>query len=563
MLVCNLVFQPIIRLIHTIVAVVEYVLRAICRVITELVNVIKQVLKYVCKNVVRTVCGAVCGVVCGICDFFCGIFGCDCGCKNVCNNVCKVVTDLVCGWTYVLEAVLDFVTRLVCTYILQAIIKLLHIIEAFVTMVLTWVCTLVDLFIRWLLCWTYLAELPDRIFGSTRQRRFKVAPKIVRNRDGYSDWFVFINSPDAAGAIDQTILRYILSDEGRPLLPIANRGGSITYAEVQTEGDVITGKLRQGDDGAIVAGRPFLYYPDKVMEIASHLFGDIFASSGTDNGTGTDFSENLFTYSPNVQAWLAGDNKLPTNNYNLWNNKYTNPSAGDYFGDQSIADMGVRVDTDATCNRPTNTFLHLVNGGTQFTPTSTSVAETLTCDAGQVLAFDDVNFLMVNKDSDANAVTTYFVSKFKANDSHVGCNDLLGFTTTTFSSDAGSPLFVSQRVLTFSADTNRMMSRVVESVSGTTSSIVRVAETYVHEIGHQSGLLHDDDLPDCHDSTTLNIAKVIAPGASVRRAFTRLQWCLVRTTWYVTSSSLTPWVQAAELPDSGTQPQPVPGGPIP
>lgn len=562
MLVCNLIFQPIIRLIHTIVAVVEYILRAICRVVTELVNVLKQVLKYICNSVVRTVCGAVCSVICGICDFFCGIFGCDCGCRNVCNNVCKVVTDVVCGWTYVLETVLDFVTRLVCTYILQAIIKLLHIIEAFVTMVLTWVCTLVDLFIRWLLCWTYIAELPDRLLGSTRQRRFKVAPKVVPNREGYSDWFVFVNSPDAAGAVDQT-LRYILSDEGRPLLPVAERSGFITYAEVQTKGDVITGKLRKGDDGGMVAGRPFMYYPEKVLEIGSHLLGDIFASSGTDNGTGTDFSENLFTYLPNVQAWLAGDNKLATNNYNLWNNKYTNSAANDYFGDQSIADMGVRVDTDATCNRPTNTFFHLVNGGIQLTPPSTSVAESLTCDAGQVLAFDDVNFLMVNKDGDANAITTYFVSKFQAADSHVGCNDLLGFTTTTFSSDSGAALFVSMRVLPYSADTNRMMARVVENISGNTSAVVRVAETYVHECGHQSGLLHDDELPDCHDDTALNISKVMAPGASVRRAFTRLQWCLVRTTWYVTSSGLTPFVQAAELPDSGTKPKRIPGGPTP
>jgi len=38
------------------------------------------------------------------------------------------------------------------------------------------------------------------------------------------------------------------------------------------------------------------------------------------------------------------------------------------------------------------------------------------------------NFLMLNKDSDSSAVTTYFVSKYDANDSSVGCNDLLGYT---------------------------------------------------------------------------------------------------------------------------------------
>jgi hypothetical protein len=389
-----------------------------------------------------------------------------------------------------------------------------------------------------------------------------VAPKVVPNRSGYSAWFVFVGNRNAAGAVDQNALTWILSDEGRPLIPVVGRGGGVTYAELETEGDVITGALRQGDDGRIVTGRPFLYYPYKVMEIASHLFGDICASSGTDDGSGTDFSENLFTYQRNVQAWLAGDGKLASNNYNLWNNKYTNPAASDYFGDQSIGDMGVRVDTDATCSRPTNTFLHLVNGGIEYAPPNTSVAEELTCDAGQILSFSDQNYLMLNKVGNGSAVTTYFVSKFEANDSHVGCNHLLGFTTVTFLDDAGSPLFVASRVLPWSRDTNRMMATIVESVSANASAIVRVAETYVHECGHQSGLLHDSDLPDCHDDTTLHITKIMDPGGTVRRAFTRLQWCLVRTTSYVTSTGLSPWTQAGELPDSGTKPSPTPSGPV-
>ena len=162
---------------------------------------------------------------------------------------------------------------------------------------------------------------------------------------------------------------------------------------------------------------------------------------------------------PNVQSWLAGDGKLASNNYNNWNGKYTNPAASDYFGDMSIPDMGVRVDTDATCSRPTNTFLHLVNGGIQFTPPNTGIAEEMTCGAGQSLTFDETNFLMLNKDSDGSAVTTYFVSKYSASESSVGCNDLLGYTIVT-AEGSGSPLFVAMKVLAFEADTNRMMSRI-------------------------------------------------------------------------------------------------------
>jgi hypothetical protein len=112
------------------------------------------------------------------------------------------------------------------------------------------------------------------------------------------------------------------------------------------------------------------------------------------------------------------------------------------------------------------------------------------------------------------------------------------------------------KVLPFSEDTNRMMATIVGNISSRSAAIVRVAETYLHELGHQCALLHDEDAPDCEDDTTLHITKVMHPGGSVRRAFTRLQWCMIRTSWYVTRRSLVPFVQAPELPDSDTVPPP-------
>lgn len=555
-LVCSLVLQPVIQLIFIVVSVIEYILLAICRLVTELAEVAKQVLRWLCKNVVRTVCDAVCGVVCGICDFFCGFFGCDCGCRNVCETICRTVTEVVCGWTYVLEVVLEYVTRFVCNYIIQAIIRLINLVVTFVTMVLTWVCSLIDLVIRWLLCITRLTELWDKVLGDTRERRFRVAPRIVRNRAGHSAWFVYVGNPDATGNVDQNALVYILSDEGRPLLPVVDRTtGSIGYFEVETRGSVITGRLRRGRDRELVPGRPFLYYAHKVMEIASHLFGDIFATSADDDGTGTDIRRNLFTYQPNVQAWLASvsASALTANHYNNWSNKYTSSGASDYFGDQTISDMGVRVDTDDTCSHPTNTFLHL-STPVEFPPANTAVAEDMGCGAGQTLTFDETNYLMQHR-HDGFSIATYFVSRYDKNDSHVGCNDLLGYTTVTFEGNSG-PLFVTSSVLEFDEDTNRMMSRIVRNIRAT--AIVRVAETYIHELGHQSGLLHQEDDPDCADPTTLHIARMMNPGASVRRAWSRMEWCLIRGTPYVTARSLTPFTQAPELPDSGSQPQPQP-----
>jgi hypothetical protein len=549
-LVCQLVFQPVIRLIQVVVSVVEWILVQVCAVIQQAVEVITWVLAYVCNTVVKNVCDSVCSVVCGICDFFCGIFGCDCGCENVCNSICNVVTSVVCGLTYILQTVLEFVARLICNYILQAIITLLNVIEAIVTMVLTWVCTLIDVGIRWLLCITYIAD----IFDNTSQRRFRVAPKIVPNSQGYSDWFVYVGNPGPRGTVDQNTRGYVLSDTGRPLLPVADDSGDIAYFEVATDGDFITGELVQGDDGrGHVVGQPFLYYPYKVIEIASHLLGDIFASDPSDDGRGTDFRKNLLTYNPNVQAWLDADGHLASNNYNAWLGKYTSPGLADYFGDGSISDMGMRVDRDATCSHPANAFLHLIDS-ISLTAGNTDIAEAMTCGASQTLSLDETNFLMLNKD-DGSAVTTYFVSKYNPDESSVGCNDLLGYTVVTFDDDSG-PIFIARRILPFAADTNEMMTRIVENISGENQDIVRVAETYLHECGHQCGLLHDTDAPDCENATTLHISKLMNPGGEVRRAYTRAQWCMVRTSSYMTGDSLSPFTQAPELPDSGSVPNP-------
>jgi hypothetical protein len=548
-LVCQLVFQPVIRLIQVVVSVIEWLLVQVCQIFQDAVEVVTWVLAYICNTVVQNVCNSVCSVICGICDFFCGIFGCDCHCENVCNSVCNVVTNVVCGWTYLLQTVLEFVMRLVCNYIIQAIIVLLNLVEAIVTMVLTWVCTLIDVGIRWLLCLTYIAE----IFDSTEQRRFRVAPKIVPNTKGYSDWFIYVNNPGPRGTVDQNTQGYVLSDMGRPLLPVVDDSGDIAYYEVATEGDFITGELVQ-DEGhrGPVPGQPFLYYPYKVIEIASHLFGDIFATDPSDDGRGTDFHKNLLTYNPDVQAWLDSDGRLPSNNYNAWTGKYTSPGS-DYFGDGSIPDMGMRVDTDPACSHPTNAFLHLIDG-VALTAGNTDIAENMKCGTGQTLTFDETNFLMLNKD-DGSAVTTYLVSKYNPDEASVGCNDLLGYTVVTFD-DGNGPVFVQKKVLPFVTDTNEMMTRIVENISGENQNIARVAETYLHECGHQCGLLHDSDPPDCENDTSLHISKLMNPDGDVRRAYTRAQWCMVRTSPYMTGDSLSPFTQAPELPDSGSIPNP-------
>src|SRR5258708_13543008 len=124
-------------------------------------------------------------------------------------------------------------------------------------MILEWGWWLIGLLIRWLLCWTYIAE----IFNNTEQRRFRVAPKIVPNNKGYSDWFVYVNNPGLRGTVDQNAQGYILSDTGQPLLPIVNDSGDIAYYQVATEGAFITRELKRGARDGYFHGHPLLHTP--------------------------------------------------------------------------------------------------------------------------------------------------------------------------------------------------------------------------------------------------------------------------------------------------------------
>lgn len=565
-MLCKLVSEPVIKFIQFVISVIENILELICNLIKQIINIVSQVLQYICNTIVQTICGAVCNVICGICSFFCWIFGCDCHCDTFCQSVCNVVTTVLCGWTWIIKNILQAIVVLICDYIIKAIIALLNLIEMVVTAILEWICVLGDDLGRLILCGTRIADLRD----STDPRVLQVAPKIVPNDQGYSDWFVYVNNPTANG-VDQTQRGYILSDQGRPLTAQVDPGsGAISYYEVETDGDIITGTLKQ-DAGNYVPGQPFLYYAYKVLEIASHLLGDIFATSPGDNGQGADFHQNLYTYNPNVQNLLAQQSQLKANNYNAWPGKNSQTNAPNdrtpFFGDGSISDMGTRVDTDATCSRPTNTFLELVNGQIEFTPGNTEVAENMTCDFWETLHIDDTNFMMQNKDGDANAITNYLVSRYNPDDSQVGCNQFLGYTVVTFDGQK-TPLFILQKVLPFVADTNTMMASIVGNISGKgddvqagmfdisvvghNADIVRVAETFVHETGHQCGLTHVSGNPDCWNSATLNIAKVMDPDGTNRRSYSRWSWCMIRTSPYVTSDNMTPFTQAAELPDSGT-----------
>ena len=211
----------------------------------------------------------------------------------------------------------------------------------------------------------------------------------------------------------------------------------------------------------MVPGRPFLYYAHKVMEIASHLFGDIFATNAGDDGTGTDFHRNLFTYQPNVQSWLAANGALPQQPLQRLERQVHEPGRIGLF----------RRPDDQRHGRARRHRRHL-QPSNQHVPAPVDghpvPAAEYRCRGGHGLWRGPDADLRRDQLPDAApargfSIATYFVSRYDKNDSHVGCNDLLGYTTVTFEGNGG-PLFVAARCSHTSADTNRMMSRIVQNI---------------------------------------------------------------------------------------------------
>jgi len=216
-----------------------------------------------------------------------------------------------------------------------------------VTMVLTWLCSLVDDGVRWLLCLTYAAEIFNkRIRGVSGSR-----PRSVRNSEGYSDGRL-CQQRGRERERRQNLQGYILSDEGTPS-PGRLRSGAIVYYAVR----------RRGHDHEPSEARPRRLPTSRVGHSVLRVqgdrdrkppAGDAFANAPGDDGRGTDPAKNLHTLQLE-RASVAGQRAhARPQQLQRWPDKFANP-AGSYFGDGSISDRACRVDTDSTCSHPDET----------------------------------------------------------------------------------------------------------------------------------------------------------------------------------------------------------------
>jgi hypothetical protein len=620
--VYRLIFQPLISVLGVIIAISENVLGTVCSMTTSIADLLTNIFEWVSDDMVPYVCKHVS-------DFICTLYGI-CDAKHRCRHVSDYISDLVINGARGLMYTLRWITQqsviLICNYIIQYILIVLNYIDAIVSISLIWVGISIDTGIQAILCWTHIAEF----YNNRRPRYFKITPKIVPNDQGHSDWFIYVsndigttvatnsvptvagpttiiipkgNTTIAAGSTTDQITtesvtnpdgtteqlpsftssavdrdnKYILSDKGKPLRPHII-DGICTYYEVavDTTSGNITGSFAFHIDPITlvrsrIQGFPLLYYPYKIIEIADHMFSNIFGTNGLEVGSATythnppftpaptgysdPYTLNLLTYKPRTQAQLgtgfassltAGQfaDQLTHNVYANWTDKFsggfTTAAAGTVSGYQE--DIGTRVSRDGCCNHRTNTSFNLTTD-ISYTPPSTSCAEKLGCGSGLALTFDQTNFLVSNKDNDDTVITTYFVNKYQTDEASLGCSDLLGYTINRFSDVVGdlgggtqTNLFVSltPNIFVYSPNKNIMMATVVNDIiNNGTLAMIGIAENFIHGIAHQCGLLTQTDKPVCNNPT-LNVSKIMNPHELIRRVFSRMEWCMIWNSDYVT-----------------------------
>lgn len=112
-MICHLVFDPVVMIVRTIVAVVTTILRTVCEWVSTVVTTIKEVVEKVCSWLPWPL-------------------------STICNWVTKLIEVVETVWEWV------------CREIVERIITLIEVITEYVIYVLRWVCFFIDwILVRW------------------------------------------------------------------------------------------------------------------------------------------------------------------------------------------------------------------------------------------------------------------------------------------------------------------------------------------------------------------------------------------------------------------------------
>lgn len=205
----SLIGRKLIKLLKLLVWGLKYLACIVCSLLRKLVCNLTSTLDNLCEVVTRKACGwSMC------CCFFMS--------KKTKNRVTDVVVEFVCCWVRVLTKILETFEKTLCELLPNCYFHVLDYFVAVVVLVLTWVTKTVDAFVTWVMCLTYLNDGVNKLSSvlNGEERLLTLAPTIVVDKNGYSDWFVYFKTghcgPENIVTSPDT---YIMGTNGEKLVP--------------------------------------------------------------------------------------------------------------------------------------------------------------------------------------------------------------------------------------------------------------------------------------------------------------------------------------------------------
>lgn len=193
---------------------------------------------------------------------------------------------------------------------------------------------------------------------------------------------------------------------------------------------------------------------------------------------------------------------------------------------------------------------------------------------------NDYSFLLDNKHENPSVLTVYFVNKHTEKDGELSCTDMLGYVFCPFRNPDGTPRLVKESdgvqldcdgnpspdqntngtfedplLIENGTSNNDIMEKIICSFKHK-KDVVSVSEDLVHQLGHQSGLLHTSEDVEDEDMRRDEIVRVMyrklckkdkkcdkkcrpRNGCDddkerlIRRVLTPKEWCILRSCGYL------------------------------
>lgn len=577
----------VIRFTKFIIWLMKYLTCTFCNMVNLFIERVNCIIDSFCTNGTRKICKCF--------TFF--IFFCS---KRTKNRLISFLSEIVTCWGRVIVKILETFEKVVCEVIPLCGFHILDYFVAIFVLAVTWGCKTVDWFVTWVLCLTYLGDgmnCISKLFCDDK-RVVSLAPVVVTDKDGYSKHFIYIQETGDYISTTTTTQHYPDSVKPDNVYILGCNGEMLKPFRVDISGLCGTGKKLSCDDSydaeyiykyetiecgvcKWVPAVPFMYRPEKIIEMTDRLLSGKFANTNTTKYSYChDILEILSTLDNNYDNYLYGDlpHSVDTTGMKTPGDTETLADVVKNGGKRLYTDYGIRIydqDTDNyTTDVSTNTHVGL-KGGYKFV----SNDKLTNTKSAQTLNINDYKFLMKHNDDDCNTLTIFFVNEHDQKSGDVSCTDLLGYICCPAVS-SGEYLVVQKGSETdrngtndfpfyydcdINSDTTKtaLMNDILEKFKSK-KQVVNCAEELIRKAMLQCGISRTTEIVENCDMTRDGISRVMSkvdkPGDAsdpnpqiIRRIITLSEWCMFRDSGYlVRDFCRAKDFYAAELPNPKT-----------